>query len=178
MKVGSIVQVRSFSEYTVKVPLEENDGYVPVSMVPAGAYVSIGSAPGRVIGIVTGVRHDIKEEYLPFLPGEKQDVFVPYVNDFRNSYLDVVGVGNVQNDKVLQRLDFAPAVNDVVEVMDADALRAFHMPGGRPGFSYYKNISSRIDPAILCLAMDRIAEALPEGRPMLAALKKYTERKA
>lgn len=178
MKVGSIVQVRSFSEYTVKIPLEENDGYVPVSMVPAGTYVSIRSALGLVVGIVTGVRHDIKEEYLPYLSEQKQEVFVPYVNDFRNSYLDITGIGNVQSDKASQNLSYAPAVNDVVELMDKDAIRAFHMPGGKPGFSYYKSVSSKLDPAIMCLAIDWVSESLPECRPMLAAIKKYTERKA
>jgi hypothetical protein len=178
LKVGSIVQVRSFSEYTVKVPLGENDGYVPVSLVPAGTYVSVVSKPGLVVGIVTGVRHDIKEEYLPYLTDEKQEVFVPYVNDFRSSYLDIVGVGNAQDGTVSQALSFAPAVNDVVELMDRDAIRAFHMPGGRPGFSYYKAVSPRMDPAIMCLAIDRVSESLPECRQMLAVLKKYTESKA
>lgn len=178
MKVGSIVQVRSFSEYTVKVPLEENDDYVPVSRIPAGTFVSIRSAQGSVIGIVTGVKHDIKEEFLPFLSEEKQETFVPYVNDYRSSYIVVKGIGNVRDNKATQSLDFTPVVNDIVEVMDKDAIRAFHMPGGKPGFSYYKNIHSKVEPDTLCLAIDRIAESLPESRPMLAALKKYTERKA
>lgn len=177
MKVGSIVQVRSFSEYTVKVPLEEDDGYVPVSRIPAGTFVTIRSAPGHVIGIVTGVKHDIKEEFLPFLSGEKQEAFVPYVNDYRSSYIVVKGIGNVRDNKATQSLAFAPVVNDVVEIMDKENIRAFHLSGGKPSFSYYHRVSSEIDPATLCCAIDQAAGALPECRPMLAALKKYTERK-
>lgn len=177
MKVGSIVQVRSFSEYMVKVPLEKNDGYVPASMIPAGTYVSIKSAHGQVIGIVTGIKHDIKEEYLPFLSEEKQEVFAPYVNDFRSSYLVVRGVGNVQNNKASQSLAFAPVVNDMVETMDKESIRAFHFFNGKHSFSYYKKLSSEVDAATLCCAIDHLADAMPECRPMLAALKKYTERK-
>jgi hypothetical protein len=178
MKVGSIVQVKSFSEYMAKVPLEENDGYVSAAKVPAGTYVSIKSAQGTVIGIVTGVQHEIKEEYLPFLSEEKQEVFAPYVNDYRSSYLAIRGIGSMQKGRVVQSLDFAPVVNDVVELMDREGIRAFHMPGGRPSFSYYRKLSSSLEPDTLCCAIDRISEAVPECKPMLSALKKHTENKS
>lgn len=178
MKVGTVIQVRSFSEYLVKAPLEECDGYVAASSVPVGTYVSIKSAQGSIIGIVTGVQHDIKEEYLPFLSEEKREVFIPYVNDYRSSYLIIKGIGNVQDGKAFQSLSFAPMVNDVAEMMSRDSVRAFHMPNGKPSFSYYRKLSSGLDPAIMSAIIDRLAEAIPESRPMLASLKKYTERQA
>jgi hypothetical protein len=178
MKVGSIIQVKSFSEYTVKVPQEEGDGYVPASRVPAGTYVNIKSGQGSIVGIVTGVRHDIKEEYLPFLSEEKHEIFTPYANDFRSSYLVICGIGNVQGGKVSQSLTFAPVVNDVVEMMDDDRIRAFHLSNGKPSFSYYKKISSEIEADTLCCAIDRVADSMPECKPMLMALKKYTECRA
>jgi hypothetical protein len=178
MKVGSIVQVKSFSEYTVKVPLEESDGYVPASKVPAGTYVSIKSTQGSVVGIVTSVQHEIKEEYLPYLSEEKQEVFAPYVNDYRSSYLAIRGIGNVQGNTASQSLAYAPVVNDVVELMDKEGIRSFHTPGGRPSFSYYRKLSSALDPETLCCAIDHVAEAVPECKPMLSALKKHTENKA
>jgi len=110
MKVGSIVQVKSFSQYVAKVPLEESDGYVPASKVPAGTFVSIKTAQGAVIGIVTSVQHEIKEDLLPFLSEEKQEVFAPYVNDYRSSYLAIHGIGNVQGTKAVQSLSYAPVV--------------------------------------------------------------------
>ncbi|HTX43956.1 MAG TPA: hypothetical protein VMC61_04445 [Methanocella sp.] len=178
MKVGSIVQVRSFSDYTAKVPLEENDGYVPAGKVPTGTYVSIRTAQGTVVGIVTGVQHEIKEDVLPFLSEEKREVFTPYVNDYRSSYLAIYGIGNLYDGKVLQGLTFAPLVNDVVELMDNESIRAFHTPGGRPSFSYYRKLSSALDAETLCCAMDHVARAVPECKPMLSALKKHTESKA
>jgi len=178
MKVGSIVQVRSFSDYMAKVPPEENDGYVAASKVPAGTYVSIKTAQGSVVGIVSGVQHEIKEDALPFLSEEKQEVFAPYVNDYRSSYLAIHGIGNLQGSKVLQKLEFAPVVNNVVELMDNEAIRAFHTPGGRPSFSYYRKLSSTLDVEILCCAIDHVARAVPECKPMLSALKKHTESKA
>ncbi len=178
MKVGSIVQVKSFSEYIAKVPLEENDGYVSASKVPAGTFVSVRTAQGSVIGIVTSVQHEIKEDVLPFLSEEKQEVFAPYVNDYRSSYLAIHGIGNVQGTKAIQSLDYAPVVNDVAELMDNEGIRAFHTPGGRPSFSYYRKLSSALDADTLCCAIDHVALAVPECKPMLAALKKHTENKA
>ena len=162
MKVGSIVQVKSFSEYTVKVPAEENDGYVPASKVPAGTFVSIRTAQGSVVGIVTGVQHEIREDVLPFLSEEKQEVFAPYMNDYRSSYLVIYGIGNMQGTRPVQSLAFAPVVNDVVELMSREDIRAFHTPGGRPSFSYYRKLSSALDPDTLCCAIDRVSEAVPE----------------
>jgi hypothetical protein len=178
MKVGSIVQVRSFSDYLAKVPLEDNDGYVAAAKVPAGTYVSIRTAQGSVIGIVTSVQHEIKEDVLPFLSGEKQEVFAPYVNDYRSSYLAIRGIGHLRGGKVLQSLAFAPVVNDVIELMDDEGIRAFHTPGGRPSLSYYRKLSSTLDAEILCCAIDHVAQAVPECKPMLSALKKHTENKA
>lgn len=178
MKVGTVIQVKSFSEYIVKAPLEECDGYVAASCIPAGTYVSVKSAQGSVIGIVAGVQHDIKEEYLPFISEEKREVFIPYVNDYRSSYLMIKGIGNIKDGKAIQSLAFAPVVNDVAEIMDRDGIRAFHMPDGRPSFSYYRKLSSSLEPAIVSVVIDRLAEAIPESRAMLDALKKYTERQA
>jgi hypothetical protein len=178
LKVGSVVQVKSFSEYVVKVPLEEGDGYVSASKVPAGTYVTIRSGQGHIVGIVTGVRHDVKEEYLPFLSEEKQEIFTPYSNDFRSSYLLIQGIGNVRDGKALQSLDFAPIVNDTVELMSNDGIRAFHMPNGRPSFSYYRKLSSVLEADTLCCAIDHVAMAVPECKPLLGALKKHTENKA
>ena len=175
MKVGSVVQVKSFSEYVVKVPLEEGDGYVSASKIPAGTYVAIRSSQGQTVGIVTGVRHDVKEEYLPFLSEEKQEIFTPYANDFRSSYLIIRGIGNIQAAKPLQSLMFAPVVNDVAELMDNDDIRAFHSQNGKPSFTYYRRIASDIDADTLCGAMDRVSESMPECKPLITALKKYTE---
>ena len=177
MKVGAIVQVKSFCEYVVKVPLEADDGYVPVSRIPAGAYVSIRSNDGYVVGIVTDVRHSIKEDYLPFLSQEKQDIFMPYASDYRSSYLVIRGIGNEHEGTVAQSLTFAPEVNDPVQTMEKDDIKNFHMQDGRPNFSYYKKISMSVDAAAICGAIDMLAESMPECKQMLKALKKHTEAK-
>lgn len=178
MKVGAIVQVKSFCEYIVKVPLEADDGYVPVSRIPAGSYVSIRSKDGHVVGIVTDVRHSIKEDYLPFLSQEKQDIFMPYASDYRSSYLVVKGIGNEQAGKVAQSLTFAPEVNDPVLTMEKDDIRNFHTLNGKPSFSYYKKLSMSVDAAAVCGAIDALTDSMPECKQMLKALKKYTEDKA
>lgn len=178
MKVGAIIEVKSFCEYVVKVPLEADDGYVPVSRIPAGSYVMIRSKDGYVVGIVTDVRHSIKEDYLPFLSKEKQDIFMPYASDYRSSYLIVRGIGNEHEGKVAQSLTFAPEVNDPVQTMEKNDIRNFHTQDGKPSFSYYKKMSMSVDATAVCGAIDSLADSMPECRQMLKALKKYTEDKA
>ena len=177
MKVGSIVEVKSFCDYKVKVPQDSEDGYIPISRIPAGTFVSITSEEGSVIGIVRDVSHNVKEEYLPFLSQEKQDVFLPYAADFRNSYLDVIGIGNLRDDKPNQSLEFAPRVNDPVEVMEKEAVRNFHMHNGKPCFYYYKKIAATANAETVCGAINELSRNMPECEHMLKALRKYTERK-
>lgn len=179
MKVGSVAQVKSFSDYIIKVPIESDEGYIPVSKIPLGSYVIIESCEGGVVGIVTDVLHSIKEDYLPYLSEEKQEVFLPYATDFRSSYLKVKGIGNMQNGVPCQELIFAPRINDTVKLMEARDIRAFHIiNGGKAGFTYYKRLSETIDPVVFCEAIGRVADSMPECGPILRALKKYTENKA
>lgn len=178
MKVGSIVKVNSFCDYIVKVPLEADDGYMPVSRIPAGTYVMIRSNGGYIIGIVVEVEHSIKEDYLPFLSQEKQEIFMPYASDYRSSYLIIKGIGNEQGGISSQQLTFAPEVNDQVDMMDKDAIRSFHLHDGKPCFTYYKKLSISIKATALCGAIDVLADSMPECKQMLKALKKYTEDKA
>ncbi len=177
MKVGSIVQVKSFCDYIVKVPLEADDGYVPVSRIPAGTYVSVRSKDGYIIGIVIDVLHTVKEDYLPFMSQEKQEIFMPYASDYRSSYLIIKGVGNMQNGKSIQQLEFAPEVNDPVDMMTKEAIREFHLHDGKPSFTYYKTISMSVQATAICGAIKVLADSMPECQSMLKALKKYTEGK-
>ncbi|MCD1295211.1 hypothetical protein CUJ83_09395 [Methanocella sp. CWC-04] len=176
MKVGSVVQVKSFSDYVVKVPVDTDEGYIPVSKVTAGTYVSVSSDDGEIIGIVTDVLHSVKEDYLPFMAGDKQDIFIPYTSDYRNSYLLIKGIGNIQEGNASHSLVFAPRINDPVRIMETAEIRAFHTSGdGKPTFSYYRKLSTSMDPEIVTGAIDRVACAMPECLPLLKALKKHTE---
>ncbi len=126
MKIGSVVQVRTFSEYVIKTPVDRSDGYVPVSGIAPGTYVSIKAQEGRVIGIVINALHNVKEDYLPYLPEGKQEVFLPYATDYRSSYLVVTGIGNLLENGPSHELKFTPGINDLAEVME---------PGGDQGLS-------------------------------------------
>lgn len=178
MKVGSIVQVKSFCDYVVKVPLEADEGYMPVSRIPAGTYVSIRSKDGYIVGIITDVLHMVKEDYLPFMSQEKQEIFMPYASDYRSSYLIIKGVGNMQSGRSIQQLTFAPEVNDPVDIMTKDAIREFHLHDGRPCFTYYRKLLTSVQATALCGAIDALTDSMPECKSMLKALKKYTEGKA
>lgn len=177
MRVGSIVHVRSFSEYAARVPLEEGDGYVPASRVPAGTFVAVQSSHGTVVGLVTGIQHAIREEFLPFLSGEKQEFFTPYANDYRTSYMAIYGIGSIRGNEIRHSLDAAPLVNDPVELMETAEIRKFHTPDGKPSVSYYRRIYPKVDADALCGALDQVALAVPESRQMLAALKKHAENR-
>ncbi len=177
MKIGSIVQVRTFSEYVIKTPVDRNDGYLDVSCIPPGTYVSITTRDGRVVGIVTNVLHSVKEEYLPYLPEGKQEVFLPYATDYRSSYLIVIGIGNFVDDKPSYELAFTPGINDLAEKMETEDVRAFHVHDGKASFAYYRKLQQSVDPAIAAGAIDCAMRAMPECTPMLKALKKMTEKK-
>lgn len=177
MKIGSIVQVRTFSEYVVKTPIDLNDGYLAASGIPPGTYVSITTSDGRVVAIVTNVLHSVKEDYLPYLPEGKQEVFLPYATDYRSSYLILTGIGNFVDGKPSYELAFTPGINDLAEKMEADDIRAFHLQNGKASFAYYRRLQQSTDPAIVASAIDCAVKAMPECSPMLNALKKLTERK-
>jgi hypothetical protein len=176
MKIGSIVQVRTFSEYVVKTPVDLNEGYMPASGIPPGTYVSVTSGSGKVVAIVTNVLHSVKEDYLPYLPEGKQEVFLPYATDYRSSYLIITGIGNLVEGKPSHELAFTPGINDLAEKMEADDIRAFHLHNGKASFAYYRKLQKSVDPAIVASAIDCAVIAMPECSPMLKALKKLTER--
>ena len=177
MKIGSIVQVRTFSEYVVRTPVDPSDGYVAASSVPQGTYVSISAREGKVVGIVTNVLHNVREDYLPYLPEGKQEVFLPYATDYRSSYLVVAGVGNMIDGRPAYELSFTPGINDLAETMGPEDIRAFHHQDGKASFAYYRRLQQSLDPAILASAIDCAIRAMPECSPMLKALKKLAERK-
>ena len=178
MKIGSIVQVRSFAEYVVRVPVDGDSGYIPASSLGIGSYVSIKSAQGSVIGVISDILHNVKEDLLPYLPQEKQEVFVPYMADFRSSYVVVSGIGCMSTSLPSHTIAFTPAINDIVELMQPADIKAFHQTGdGKMSFGYYKKLTQSTSPAVASSAIDRASEAMPECSGMLKALKKYTENR-
>jgi hypothetical protein len=177
MKIGSIMQVRTFSEYVVKTPVDLNDGYLAASCIPPGTYVSITATDGKVVGIVTNVLHSVKEDYLPYLPEGKQEVFLPYATDYRSSYLIITGIGNFVEGKPTHELAFTPGINDLAETMEREDIKAFHLRDGKASFAYYRRLQQSVNPAIVASAIDCAVKAMPECSPMLKALKKLTEKK-
>jgi hypothetical protein len=177
MKIGSVVQVRTFSEYIVKAPVDASDGYMPVAQVPVGTYVAIRTGHGTLVGLVSDVVHNVKEDYLPFLPQGKQEVFLPYASDYRSSYIAVTGIGAVADGVPAQALTFTPGIGDLAEVMGPGEIRAFHTVGGRASLSYYRRLQQSVSPGVIAGAMDLASQAMPECAPMLKALKRHAERK-
>lgn len=178
MKIGSVVQVRSFAEYVVRVPVDEDSGYVPASSLGIGSYVSIRSSQGSVVGVISDILHSVKEDLLPYLPQEKQEVFVPYLADFRSSYVVVAGIGCMADGRSSHSITFTPAVNDVAELMEPANVKAFHLAGdGKMSFGYYKKLTQFTNPAVATSAIDRVSEAMPECSGMLKALKKFSENR-
>ena len=176
MKIGSVVQVRTFAEYVVRTPVDPSDGYVPASSVPPRTFVAINAKEGKVVGIVTDVLHNVKEDYLPYLPEGKQEVFLPYATDYRNAYVVVAGVGNIA-DRPSHELAFTPGIGDLTETMAPEDVRAFHMRDGKASFAYYRKLQQSVDPAVVARTIDGVIVAMPECAPMLKALKRLTERK-
>jgi len=177
MKIGSVVQVRSFAEYVVRVPVEADSGYVPASSLGVGSYVAIKSAQCSVIGVISDVLHNVKEELLPYLPSEKQEIFTPYLADFRSSYVVVTGVGSMTCGRPSHTVTCTPAINDVAELMEPQEIREFHTENGKLGFGYYWKLMQSANPSVAICSLNRVMESMPECSAMLRAMKKYTENR-
>lgn len=178
MKIGSVVQVRSFAEYVIRVPVDGDSGYIPASSLGIGSYVTIKAAQGSVVGVVCDILHNVKEDVLPYLPQEKQEVFLPYMADFRSSYVVVTGIGCMRTcANPAHSIVFTPAINDVAELMEPEEIKAFHMENGKASFGYYKKLTQSANPAVAASAIDKVSEAMPECASMLKALKKFTENR-
>jgi len=170
MILGDIIRVEGNDTYIVKIPA---DGSI---MEPLGKFVKINRKGDPVIGVIKGVIHGIREELLPYVAPEKQPKYLPYDEDFRESYYIIHGLGVLNAKGPVFRVDVAPRVKDPAEPLGRDEVRSFHYSNGKPSIAYFSKLKNVLGVNVLLSMIWQIEECLPESRGMLRLVRKHIER--
>ena len=173
MRLGDIIHVASADTYTVRLG-DENQGF-------AGQFVSISTSDATIIGVVTGVSHSVKEDMVGYLSQDKKIKYQPYIEDYKNSYCTVHGLGTLSNDDgggggaayVIER---SPHIDDPVNPASPDEIVRFHTAGGRPCAPYLHSLKDRLQSPVILKMIDETQDAVPESENMLNLVRKYMKR--
>ena len=171
MRLGDIIHVASAETYTVKLG-DENGGF-------AGQFVLISTSCETIIGVVTGVSHSVKEDMVGYLSQDKKIKYQPYIEDYKNSYCTVHGLGTLPDDGVdgaVYAIDKSPHIDDPVKPASPGEIMQFHTAGGRPCAPYLHDLKDRLQSQVILKMIDEIRDAVPESEKMLDLVRKYMKR--
>ena len=172
MRLGDIIHVASADTYTVKL-CDENGGF-------AGQFVSISTSGAMIIGVVTGVSHSVKEDMVGYLSQDKKIKYQPYIEDYKNSYCTVHGLGTLSDggggDGAVYAIDRSPHIDDPVKPASRDEIVRFHTAGKRPCAPYLHDLKDRLQSPVILKMIDEIRDAVPESEKMLDLVRKYMKR--
>ena len=171
MRLGDIIHVASADTYTVKL-CDENVGF-------AGQFVSISTSGTTIIGVVTGVSHSVKEDMVGYLSQGKKIKYQPYIEDYKNSYCAVHGLGTLSDgggDDAVYAVDRSPHIDDPVKPAAPDEIVRFHTTGKRPCAPYLHDLKDRLQSPVILKMIDEIRDAVPESEKMLDLVRKYMKR--
>ena len=107
MRLGDIIEVSSVDRYTVKLTDDEG-GFI-------GRFVSMPAKESAIIGVITGLTHSVREEMLGFLAPDEKVKYQPYIEDYKNSYAIIRGLGRLPDggDRAGRyTLDKPPRIDD------------------------------------------------------------------
>ena len=174
MRLGDIIHVASADTYTVKL-CDENSGF-------AGQFVSISTSDTTIIGVVTGVSHSVKEDMVGYLSQDKKIKYQPYIEDYKNSYCTVHGLGTLSDggdgDGAVYAIDMSPHIDDPVKPASRDEIVRFHTAGKRPCAPYLHDLKDRLQSPVILKMIDEIRDAVPESEKMLDLVRKYMKQLA
>ncbi len=171
MQLGDIIHVASADTYTVKLG-DENGGF-------AGQFVLIPTSDATIIGVVTGVSHSVKEDMVGYLSQDKKIKYQPYIEDYKNSYCTVHGLGTLSDGGVggtVYAIDRSPHIDDPVKPASPDEIVRFHTVGGRLCAPYLHDLKDRLQSYVILKMLDEIRDAVPESEKMLDIIRKYMKR--
>jgi hypothetical protein len=171
MRLGDIIHVASADTYTVKL-CDENSGF-------AGQFVSISTSDATIIGVVTGVSHSVKEDMVGYLSQDKKIKYQPYIEDYKNSYCTVHGLGTLPDGGgggAVYAIDRSPHIDDPVKPASPDEIVRFHTADGRPCAPYLRDLKDRLQSHVILKMIDEIRDAVPESEKMLDLVRKYMKR--
>ena len=172
MRLGDIIHVASADTYTVKL-CDENSGF-------AGQFVSISTSDAMIIGVVTGVSHSVKEDMVGYLSQDKKIKYQPYIEDYKNSYCTVHGLGTLSDGGdgagAVYTIDRSPHIDDPVKPASRDEIVRFHTAGKRPCAPYLHDLKDRLQSPVILKMIDEIRDAVPESEKMLDLVRKYMKQ--
>ena len=168
MRLGDIIHVASADTYTVKL-CDENVGF-------AGQFVSISMSDATIIGVVTGVSHSVKEDMVGYLSQDKKIKYQPYIEDYKNSYCTVHGLGTLSDGGAVYAINRSPHIDDPVKPASPNEIMRFHTTGKRPCAPYLHDLKDRLQSPVILKMIDEIRDAVPESEKMLDLVRKYMKR--
>ncbi|MEA3281951.1 MAG: hypothetical protein U9Q68_05230 [Euryarchaeota archaeon] len=172
MRLGDIIHVASADTYTVKL-CDENSGF-------AGQFVSISTSYATIIGVVTGVSHSVKEDMVGYLSQDKKIKYQPYIEDYKNSYCIVYGLGTLSDggdgDGAVYAIDKSPHIDDPVKPASPNEIVRFHTAGKRPCAPYLHDLKDQLQSPVILKMIDEIRNVVPESEKMLDLVRKYVKR--
>ncbi|KAF5414738.1 MAG: hypothetical protein C5S48_07635 [Candidatus Methanogaster sp.] len=170
MRLGDIIHVASADTYTVKL-CDENSGF-------AGQFVSISTSYATIIGVVTGVSHSVKGDMVGYLPQDKKIKYQPYIEDYKNSYCIVYGLGTLSDggDGAVYAIDKSPHIDDPVKPASPSEIVRFHTAGKKPCAPYLHDLKDQLQSPVILKMIDEIRNVVPESEKMLGLVRKYMKR--
>jgi hypothetical protein len=155
MRLGDIIEVSSADRYIAKLT-DEDSGFI-------GRFVSMPAKESAIIGVITGLTHSVREEMLGFLAPDEKVKYQPYIEDYKNSYAIIRGLGRLPDD-------------DPVEPASRDEIVRFHTVHGKPGAPYLHATRDVLDAPVIVSMTEQIEAAIPESGDMLHLVRRYVTR--
>jgi hypothetical protein len=169
--IGDIVSVEK-DKFVVKIRSD-------LQLKPSpGDFVGIVLDGGtKVVGVVSGMVHRVKEELLPYMDSEKVPKFLPYVEDYSDNLLIVTGLGILEVDGTseLGRVVPVPLKSAVLPLEDQEVLN-FHDQDGTFSAGYLFRHRDDLPPSVGVCILERLEGLLPEEvGDNLKAAKRFLE---
>ena len=171
MRLGNIIEVSSADRYIAKLADEES-GFI-------GRFVSMPAKESAIIGVITGLTHSVREELLGFLAPDEKVKYQPYIEDYKNSYAIIRGLGRLPDsgDRAGRyTIDKPPRIDDPVEPASRDEIVRFHTVQGKPGAPYLHAMRDVLDAPVIMSMTEQIEAAIPESGDMLHLVRRYVKR--
>lgn len=168
MRLGEIIQVTAADTYLVKLA-DENSGFI-------GQFVSISTADAAIIGIITGVTHSVREDMLGYLSQDNKIKYQPYIEDYKNSYCIIHGLGRLSGEGGVYTIDKPPHIDDPVKPASSDEIVRFHTIHGKPAAAYLHDLQDRLQLPVILSMIEQLERAIPESADMLHLVRRYMKR--
>ncbi len=171
MVLGDIIRVDDVNTYIVKIQPDAQKERI-------GRFVKIEKEDGILVGVIKNITHSIREDLIPYIEPSMQPKYVPFNEDFRNSYYIIHGLGIIRNGSVEYTIDSPPDLKDTIDILKTEELKQFHMMNGKTSVAYFHTSRDALPKNVLRSMIGQVEAGFPECSAMLRLVRKYIEREA